>query len=359
LKEDPLYGLAYAGLGEAYWRKYEVTKNRQWIQSAVEYCTQAVQLDERLSPAHITLGIIHTGQNHHQKAVEEFQKVLQFDSLSVDAYRGLAGAYEKLGKTTQAESTYQKAIEVKPNYPAGYSHLGAFYYRQGRYEDAAAQFARVVDFAPENYRACNSLGGVYIQLGRPTNAEEMFKRSVEIQPNYATYSNLGTLYFLEVARYADTARMYEKALELDSSDYRVCGSLASAYYWSPGERAKAYPAYQRAARMAEEKRKANSQDAVLLSHLADFYSMMGQEGKAFPLLAQSLALAPDDPEVIARSGRTYEQLGQREKALEWIGKALSKDYPLKMLAQWPGLNKLREDARFLRLAEKATNKPKN
>ncbi len=359
LREDPLYGLAYAGLGEAYWRKYEVTKKAQWSQVALDNCTRAIQLDEQLVSAHLSLGVIHAGSNRYQNAIEEFQKVLKFDSLNVEAYRSLANAYQALGHTSQAETTYQKAIKVRPNYPAGYSHLGAFYYRQGRFEETVAQFERVIKLAPENHRGYNNLGGVYIQLGRPLDAEEMFKRSLESEPDYATYSNLGTLYFFEVARYADAALTYEKALELDSNDYRVWGNLASAYYWAPGERTKAVAAYERAAHLAEEKHQVNPQDATLLSHLSNFYAMLGHRDKALLLVAQSLALAPSDPDIIARAAGTYEQLGLRDKALESIGKALEKGYPLKTVEQSPGLAKFRQDGRFLRLAEEMANKLQN
>ncbi|MGH8004966.1 MAG: tetratricopeptide repeat protein, partial [Limisphaerales bacterium] len=356
LREDPLYGLAYAALGEAYWRRYQTTNGRQWKQLAVDNCTRAVRLDEKLTSAHIPLGQIHAGEGHYHEAVEEFQKVLKFDSLNVEAYRGLASAYQGLGQNSQAESAYLMAIKVRPNYPAGYSHLGAFYFRRGQDEEAAAQFERAVELAPENFRYFNSLGGVNLRLGRSADAVKAFERSLEIQPDDATYSNLATLYFFEVARYADAARMYEKALDLDSSDYRVWGNLASAYYWAPGERANARAAYQSAIRWAEEERKASPQDAALLSHLAKFYAMLEEKDKALPLLEQSLTLAPDDPDVLARAGGAYEQLGRREKALECIERALKKGYPLKTVEQSPGLARLRQDDRFRSLAEKAANK---
>ncbi|MCI0596445.1 MAG: tetratricopeptide repeat protein [candidate division Zixibacteria bacterium] len=356
LQEDPLYGLAYAALGEAYWHRYQATNENQWKERALDNCDRAVRLNQQLALAHVTLGQINSGESRYQEGLEEFQKALGHDSLNVEACRGLAEAYQALGQSSRAESTYLKAIKQRPNYPAGYSHLGAFYYRRGEYEKAAAQFEQVVKLAPENYRGYNSLGGVYIQSGRPSDAEEMFKRSLAIEPDAATYSNLGTLYFFEVGRYAEAARMHEKALEIDSGDYRIWGNLASAYYWSPGERAKARAAYQRAVRLAEETLAANSRDAAHVSHLARFYAMLGEENRALPLLEQSLTLAVDDPDVLARAGGAYEQLGRREKALECIRRALEKGYPLKTVEQSPGLAKLRLDPRFMSMAEKISNK---
>ena len=189
-------------------------------------------------------------------------------------------------------------------------------------------------------------------LERWPEARDMFERSLQIKPNYAAYSNLGSLYFFQEARYQDAAQMYEKALEFNNRDYRVWGSLASAYYWAPEERPKASANYKRAAQMAEEQLKVNPNDASVLSHLADFYAMLGEKDKALQFLEKSLDLAPNDAEVMARAGETYEQLGQREKALEWIGKALKKGYPLATLERNPGLRELRTDPRFKSLTQK-------
>ncbi|HLG94331.1 MAG TPA: protein kinase, partial [candidate division Zixibacteria bacterium] len=281
LRDDPLYGLAYAGLGEAYWRKYQATRDRRWVKLADYNCRRAIQLDKQFVSAHLCLGAIYAGSGHYQNAIEEFKKVLILDSLNVEAYRGLADAYQGLRQNSQAESTYLKAIEVRPNYPIGYSDLAAFYYKRGEFEKSAAQSEQVVKLAPENYTAYSGLGAVFILLGRPSEAKKMFDRSIEIQPNYVkAYNNLGYLYFFEVGQYSDAARQYEKARDIDSSNYLVWGLLASAYYWAPGEQTKAYPAFERAARLAEEKRRANPRDPTLLSDLSVYYGMLGKEGNA-------------------------------------------------------------------------------
>ncbi len=359
LSDDPLNALVYAGLGDVYWRKYQATGNRRWAQFAEENCNRAIQLDEQLVPAHLSLGVIYAGNNRYPNAIGEFQKVLKFDSLNVEAYRGLADAYQALRDSSRAESTYQRAIKVRPNYPVGYNDLGVFYYRRGEFEKSAAQSDQVVKLSPENYKAYNGLGAVYILLGRPSEAKEKFLRSVEIEPNRQAYSNLGYLYFSVAGRYTDAARMYEKARDMDSSNYLVWGNLASAYYWALGERAKAHPVFERAVRLAEEKLRTNPRDPILLSDLAEYYAMLGREGSALPVLEQSLTLAPDNPIVMAQAGRTYEELGRRERALEWIGRALENGYPFKEVEQSPTLKKLREDSRFLRLAEEFANSTGN
>src|SRR4030095_14390082 len=94
IQQDPNYALAYAGLGEAYWRKYQGTKDTQWVPKAVANCQRAQELNGDLVEVAITLGLIKTGTGKSQEAIEHFQRALELDPVSSEAYRGMARAYE-------------------------------------------------------------------------------------------------------------------------------------------------------------------------------------------------------------------------------------------------------------------------
>ena len=49
LELDARYALAHAGLGTAYWQKYDLTKQPDWALQAEAQCQEAVELDERQS----------------------------------------------------------------------------------------------------------------------------------------------------------------------------------------------------------------------------------------------------------------------------------------------------------------------
>ncbi len=358
IEQDSRYALAYAGLGQAYWRKYDVSRDAQWVKHAVRNCERAVELNNLLAPVNVTLGLILTGTGRYEEAIKEFQQALTLDPVSADAYRGLAKAHEARGELKEAESTYLKAIELKPDNWAGYNDLGVFYYRYGRYDEAVTQFRRVIELIPQNARGYRNLGGIYFYMNRWEDAIQMFKRSLEIEPDYQAYSNLATLYFYQ-GRYADAARMYEKALEFNDRDFLVWGNLASAYYWNPAERVKAYETYKRAEELAEKKREVNPRDLDVLSDLAGYYAMTGDSARALSLLQQIVDLKPDGLKVFFRIGATYERLGRREPALQWIGKALEEGYSLAEIERAPSLRELRKDARFKLLQKRSKDQAKN
>ncbi len=73
LKIDPNFGQAQAGLGQTYWLKYQLTKQKQWITPAQEACTKAVDLGNAGAEGHMCLGLLEDGTGQYEKAAEQFQ----------------------------------------------------------------------------------------------------------------------------------------------------------------------------------------------------------------------------------------------------------------------------------------------
>ena len=344
LEQDNQYALARAGLGEAYWREYEQTKDPQWAAQAKQNSAAAIRLNDKLAQVYVTLGMIRTGTGDYAQAVDSLQTALRLDPLNADAYRELAKAYERLGKLKEAESTYLNAIIVRPNYWATYSQLGGFYFHHGRYAEAEKEYRTVVELTPDNARGYSYLGVAVLAQKRYEEAAKMFERSVAIKPTDTAYSYLGYLYFT-LARYPDAARYYELAVRMNGRDADRWHSLAAAYQWSH-QPEKARVAFQRTAELAEVQLRTNPHDTGALLMLADADSMLDQEQRARELLKQALELAPNDVTDTFQASVVYEQLGDRKRALEYIGKAIKGGYPRELIEKAPSLSQLRLDPRF-------------
>jgi tetratricopeptide (TPR) repeat protein len=347
LQQDPDYALAYAGLAEAQWRLYRLARDATLVELARQACERALQLNNLLAPVHVTLGIIHAGTGEAERALADFDRALALDPADADAVREKAQAYEGLGRAKEAEDTYLRAIRLRPAYWGNHSRLGALYWRQGRYAEAERAFRRVIELTPDNVRGYANLGGVLQVMGRDEEAVAALDRSMAIRPTYVAASNLATIQFMG-GRFVAAARAYEKALEIDAHDYRLWRNLATSYYWAPAERAKAGPAYEHAAHLAEEQLRVNPRDAAVLADLADCRAMLGDRARSRSDLARALALAPQDVEVQQTAAAVYEELGDREAALRWIRQALARGYPREQLERDPGLAALRADPRFPR-----------
>jgi serine/threonine protein kinase/tetratricopeptide (TPR) repeat protein len=344
LEKDRTFALAEAALGEAYWRKYEQTKDAKWAEEARKSATTAIQLNDKLAPVYITLGMIDTGTGRYDEAVQSLQKALQIDSISSDAFREMAKAYERMGKLKEAESTYVNAIAARPGYWGTRNDFGGFYYRLGRYADAQKQFQSVVSLSPDNERGYINLGVIAYTQKHYDEAAKLFEKSAALKPTDFAYANLGTIYYT-LGQYDDAARYYEQAIQISAHNSQWWHNLAAAYQLS-GQAQKAQTAFKRTAELAEQQRRVNPRDPRVLIWLADSYSNLNKSKEARQLLEQALALAPNEVENMFQASSIYERLGDRELALQWISKAIKAGYPRDLIEREPTLAQLRLDPRF-------------
>jgi eukaryotic-like serine/threonine-protein kinase len=344
LDSDPNFGLAYAGLGESYWQKYELTHDRFWISLATDACQRAA-IEGGGSNC---LGMVLNGTGKYELAEAEFQRSLQSDVTNDEAYRGLAFAYEHRNKMAEAEQIYRRAIEVRHGYWASYNWLGTFLYRQSRYAEAVEMFRQAATLAPDNARLHSNLGGVYLALGRYGEAIEALESSVRIHPSQDAYANLGAAY-LYLRRFAEASQACEEAVKLDEGEYSVWGNLGDAYYWEPGRRDQSKAAYRKAIALAEERLHVNPQDGNLLSFLAVFHAMLQEKPAATAGMSKALALAPADVEVRFNAAIIASQFGNREETLSWLRKALDSGLPISRVRDSPNFDYLHSHPQFQQL----------
>ncbi|MDP9148022.1 MAG: protein kinase, partial [Acidobacteriota bacterium] len=297
LEKDKEFAGAYAGLGEAYWQKFEHTHDKALVTEATNACESAVNKDANLAQANTCLGRVYQGTGKYEQAITQYQKASNSEPTLDAAQAGLARAYESLNRLQDAEQSYKAVIAMRPDYWAGYNRLGTFYLRHGRLEEAAQMYTQVTSLVPDSFAGYANLGITRIQQGRYEEAVVPLERSLQIRKTGDGTSNLATAYF-QLKRYADAARLLEEATALDARNYEIWGNLGDAYYWAPGMRDRAGGAYRKALELGEEQRKVNPRDAHMLSYLAGYHAMLGEKQPADALIGEAERLTPRDPEVL-------------------------------------------------------------
>ena len=346
---DPGYALAYAGLGEAYWRMYEERRDTSLVDIARAHCGTAIEIDDMLAPVHVTLGIIDGGTGRFPQAVAEFKRALQLDPDNFEAQLELANVYRSLGWKEEAERGYSRAIEMRlePDNWRAYSHLGVFYYMQDNLEAAVEMTLKVTELYPGYVRAYNNLIGFYYFLGDIENARKMFDVSVALDPDAQSYANMGTLYIYE-GRYDDAIPMLEKAVELAENDAAAWGNLADAYRYAPGTKPRSIPAYRRAIELAGEQLAVNPEDAGLRALMAVQMAKAGATGEAIAEVETAMRRKPDDQIILFNAAIVYEIAGRRDDALRLLEHAVAAGN-LQKIEKEPELESLRASDEFRRL----------
>jgi eukaryotic-like serine/threonine-protein kinase len=357
VEKDPKFAAAYAGLGESYWRKFELVHDERWVKRATESCSAADQRDNTLSEAHTCLGMVAQGTGRYELAIEEFQKAAQSEPTQDAAVAGLAQAYQSLNRLEDAERAFKAAIALRPAYWVGYNRLGTFYLRHGKLDKAGDMYAQVISLAPGSFIGYTNLGITRVQQGKYAEAIEPLKRSVEIRKTGEATSNLATAYFQQ-KQFGDAATFFEEAVALDSGNYELWGNLGDAYYWAPGMRDRSAEAYRKALSLGEVQHKINPRNANMLSYLAAYHAMLGETRAAHQQIGQALQLMPRDPEVLYYAGLVYAQLGEKEEAIDALQRSVAAGYSPSAVRDTPNFTVLESDPRYKLLISPASSKTK-
>jgi serine/threonine-protein kinase len=357
LEKDSGFAGAYAGLGEAYWQKFEHTHDKRLVADATKACQVALEKDPNLTQGHTCLGTVYQGTGRYELAAKEYQQASKSEPTLDAAQTGLARAYESLNRLDQAEQSYKAVIALRPDYWAGYNQLGTFYLRNGRLEEAAQRYRQVTSLVPDSFVGFANLGITRILQGRYSEAIEPLNQSLKIRKTGDGMSNLAMAYF-QSKRYTDAAHSLEEATTLDAKNYEIWGNLGDAYYWAPGMRERAAGAYRKALEFGEEQRKINPRDAHMLSYLAEYHAMLGEKQKAQLRIGEAEKLAPRDPEVLYYAAMVYVQAGDQKKSLEKLERAVAAGYPAASVRDTPNFMVLEDDPRFRALISQESKKGK-
>lgn len=348
LEVDPRYALAYAGLGQAYWRKYELTGANAWVEPARGACEGALALDFMASEAHACLAMVLNGTGAYEGAVNEFSRALELDPTNDVVNLGLAAAYERLGRHADAERTLQRAVALRPQYWATHSNLAAYYYRRGLYDQALTSFHQSVSLAPDSFRGYSSIGAVHFAKDQLAPAVAAFEKSLSIRPNFVAASNLGTLFFYD-GLFDRAVGAYEQALSFEQGNYRVWANLADALD-AAGRTREGGEAHAKTLELAEDGLRVNPRDVSLQLVVAQAAAAVGNRVRAQTALEDALKASPSDAAQQFSVAVFYERWqNDRARALEWLAKAVANGQTWRQVERLPWLRALRDDPRFQEL----------
>jgi serine/threonine protein kinase/tetratricopeptide (TPR) repeat protein len=172
---DSSYALAYAGLAE-YHVIYDAGPRGAFAKDAA---LKALSLDERLSEAHTSLGVVNTIHEWEwETATREFQRAIALSPGSASA-RGWYGVHMTcLARLDEALAELRLAEQLSPLEAFLAENVGRVLYFSRRYDEAVHQFRKALDLDPNLWAAHLYLGQTYAQQGMHEEALAEFRKAI-------------------------------------------------------------------------------------------------------------------------------------------------------------------------------------
>lgn len=227
-RHDPAFALAHAGLGEAYWRQYQVTRDRTLPARALE----AAERGRRLAPDHpairYTLAVIYDGSGRRSDAIAALRGLLAINPDDEAARRLLGDVYVATGEVEQGLAEYRRALDIRPNFARAYRSLGLAYLDLGGHDEAIAAFSRIIELGPDEPSGYQLRGTAYHYRLDLARAAADYEAALARGKSPAAYSNLGTVYY-QLGRYEAARRAYAEAIALRPNSATTRRNLGDAY----------------------------------------------------------------------------------------------------------------------------------
>ena len=184
--KDPGYALAYAGMAESYVLMADLGATfklppKDAYTNAKAAALRAVEIDETLAEAHVSLGRIAFNYEWDWTGAErEFRRAIALKPDSVPAHHWYSHVLISQGRVDESLAESLQALALDPLNVAMNFHLGFHYWNARQYDQASAQLEKTLTMDPNHHETHGILSLVYIQQRRYREAIAEQQKSMEL-----------------------------------------------------------------------------------------------------------------------------------------------------------------------------------
>ncbi|MEK6606210.1 MAG: tetratricopeptide repeat protein [Myxococcota bacterium] len=310
VRRSPAHLSATVELGELAWKAGDAAKARQRLEPVLKKGAPTEK-----ARAEAILGEMARVAGNLNEARKRFEDALGLDAKNVGALTGLGVMLHEAGKPTDAIAKCRVAKTLEPLYTGAALCLVRASLTLGKFLDARIEAEEILKRNPKEAEALFLLGRVSESLDQPDQAIERYQRAIEAKADYFDpYSRLAQLYIEE--------KKPEEAMGALVQAQGAVGDTA-ALRNAFGEVHLASGALDKARAEFEA---AIAKDAAFHAARFNLASVDVAEGKIELAVTEYEAVgeqARDFPGLAERLGNLYLKMGQKEKAVAEIDRALA------------------------------------
>ena len=165
---------------------------------------------------------VSMSQNYYEDAIPLLESGLAIAPQRADLRAALGESYFMAGKVDKAIEEFQKLIQADPS-ARSYVFLGISYRHLGRFDEAKQYFQQGLKLDPHNSACLYNLGFIAERQGDTTGAEALFQQALRADPDFPEA-------LLELANLRIINKRYSEAAELLRKYVQVSRTPATGYY---------------------------------------------------------------------------------------------------------------------------------
>ncbi|HZL85249.1 MAG TPA: protein kinase [Candidatus Krumholzibacteria bacterium] len=352
LEADSNSANAWAALGEAYWTRFNLTKDEASSGEAEKAVSRALAMAPDLPEVLVAQGRGLLVQRRYADAQAVLLRaVAEHGDLDI-AWSNLGWAYQGQRNYAEGLKAIRRAIELNPQSFRHHVLLGNFYRRFRENEAAIESYRRALELKPNSVSALNNLGSVLLLKASYDEAAEAFTRSLSIEKNASAYGNLGTIHFYR-GDYPAAEKSYRSALELEPNDSVHYHNLIDALI-KQGKNDEVRAVSAKAATLLQRQADEMPQDAEVRARLGIFCARAGEVERALDAAARAEALQPGNAEILFRSAAILCIVDRTEEALDRLEKAVQNGLNKVEIENNADFERLRSSPRYRRILDLAS-----
>lgn len=194
---DPNYALAYAGLADSYilLSMYGALPPKESLPRAKAMATKALEIDEKLAEAHISLAFARMTNDRDWSGAEvEFKRAIELNPNHATAHHWYAEYLASVKRHDEAIAEIERAQELDPVSLIVHTEVGRHFYYARQYDRAIEQLRKAVEMDPNFARAHQYLGRTYVKKGMYEEAVAECQKAWQLDNTPRTLGFLGYAY---------------------------------------------------------------------------------------------------------------------------------------------------------------------
>ncbi|MEP7079459.1 MAG: tetratricopeptide repeat protein [Ginsengibacter sp.] len=311
--------------------------NQLEYDKAISDYSKAILVDPKAQEPRNNRANIFFVQKNYDLAASDYSVALQYFPDNVALLSNRAYVYKFQKKYDLAKADFYKALTLDPTSAVSWSKLGSVYQETVQFDSAIICFKIALKLDPAAASNYNNLGSIYSNQSKNDRALESFNKALELDPNLVPALNNRGLYFYKTAKINEAIADFRKGLIIEPGNSFLHVNLILVYLATDQFKSAAtvysnykqkkltsyideFPAWNFLknyiiACCEHIERKDYENARLLLNHSLEDYQDVNSSTNP------GLSINIEYTNVLSKLAFVNEQLGNKEKALEFYKKA--------------------------------------